>query len=250
MNAERSAPSTRATITLQGGGRLAGVSRVLKVRLEAQDVEWRPAGRGVLAVRGVIHSYVYFMRAGSRVVEGEGFSIPFSREVAAVGLDLNRVDVQVEELLSDYDFDPPTADFQHRITVILRVRQTPAENDAGSDTEAASSAPPVITAPETRGSADARAAAAATDPSPAETTPAGTRNFGTGRAVEKVKASGEIRFSQVRTGPSHSDQPEGEVVEASPSSPAPPSPQSSPQKEDGGEKSVLVWKPFPPPIES
>ena len=79
--------------------------------------------RGLSAVRGEIHSYVYFMRAGSRVIEGEGLAIPFSREIEVPGLDLEHVDVEIEELVSDHDFDPLTTDFQHRITVILRVRQ-------------------------------------------------------------------------------------------------------------------------------
>lgn len=215
MSQERSAPGTRATVALQGGGRLAGVSRVLKVKLEAKEIAWQPAGDDVLDVRGEIHSYVYFVRTGSRVVEGEGFSIPFAREVEAPGLDPNRVRVEVEELLSDYDFDPATAEFRHRITVVLNVEPAPAVVDEDQRSgDHAGMAESIVHLP-----------AAASLPVPGSA------------------ASGEIRFSQVRTGPSTDDLPEGQAREA-----PPPSPPAAPKHD--GEKDILVWKPFPPPIES
>lgn len=372
MNEERIAPVTRATVALQGGGRLVGVSRVLNVKLEAKDLQWEAAGDGVLAVRGEIHSYVYFVRTGSRVVAGEGFSIPFSREVEAPGFDPGRARVEVEQLLSDYDFDPLTARFQHRITVVLRLEQEPAvieaDDEGGPGDEEITSCTTDRDIDDAKGALVIAADTGVAEPVGVETggaeaagdepdgvepggveavgtetgsihdgeeagdieatsdvtgsvEPAGTSGSGgtlvddvspgigaplaaeasfengctpadeagkatsdngsplvgqapyesvpssvtgleiviasshdiesahetdgareiEGSPVAGAEASGETRFSQVRTGPSPSDVPEGEVVEASP----PPA-----VKRKDGEKSVLVWKPFPPPIES
>lgn len=211
MAHETTGAATRVTITLEGGGRLAQVAQVLQVKLEARELQWEPVDQQRLAVRGEIHSYLYFLRAGSRKIEGEGLAIPFSRTVSVPGLDLSRVDVTVEELLSDHDFDPVTCDFQHRIRVILRVSERPrAEGKTGEqghrDVEE-----PIPSAPAQRDE------------------------------IRLSEASGETRLSQVRQGPSPFPDPNEEATPTAPSEPSPPA--------EKGQR-VIVWKPFPPPIDS
>lgn len=237
MAQEQTGASTRATITLEGGGRLADVSQVLKVSLEAKKIRWEPLDERALTVQGEIHSYIYFMRSGSREIEGEGLAIPFTRTVDVPGLDLSRVDVEIEELDSDHDFDPVTCDFRHRIKAIVRVQEIPASGEALSSPlpdrnrneilSAVSSPSPQTTLPVAEPPSD--------EPRPVD--PAAGAGV---RAGQFAEASGETRISQVRTGPSPIPDPEEDSVQSAPRS-RPPSPTD-------GEK-VIVWKPFPPPID-
>src|SRR5690606_7746916 len=208
MAHETTGAATRVTITLEGGGRLAQVAQVLQVKLEARDLQWEPVDQQRLAVRGEIHSYLYFLRAGSRKIEGEGLAIPFSRTVSVPGLDLSRVDVAVEELVSDHDFDPVTCDFQHRIRVIVRVSERPRPEGETGEQGHRDIAEPIPSAPAQRDE------------------------------IRLSEASGQTPLSQVRHGPSPFPEPEAEA--------APPAPSEPPPSADEGQR-VLVWNPFPPP---
>lgn len=285
MADERSAASVRATIALQGSGRLAGVSQVLKVKLEPKSIEWEPVDERTLAVRGEIHSYMYFLRAGSREIQGEGLAIPFSRTIDAPGLAGEAIEVEVEDLSSEYDYDPVTTDFQHRITVVLGLRRkeprpslaasprpgadgprdlTPVEAEAERALPPASGTP--VGGPEEAGGSPASPPEApGSAPSPA--------TYGS--------AAGETRISQVRTGPSPLADPVDQVVEALPTIDEPPLTRDEGHRPAGARGQVerqgkneagaeatsgaqseeseglreapgrtLVWKPFPPPIDS
>jgi|GEM_PF-2312264 len=296
MLEKRSAESVRATIALQGSGRLTGVSQVLKVKLEPKEIQWEPVDERTLAVRGEIHSYMYFLRSGSREIQGEGLSIPFARKIDAPGLTLREVEVTVEDLASEYDYDPVTTDFQHRITLVLRIDQKkpidgapkeksegptderPEEHtDAQAYGEAEEPAPPrrrpdqapMVQVAEASGetsdidsasesgelvlngpaevyepaAAPSPARQKATEPAPSATKLSPQTQARAPGPTALGSTSGQTRISQVRLGPSPSADPHDQVIE----SPHPPADRS--QETERRCEQVLVWKPFPPPID-
>lgn len=224
MDEERTAGTVRASVTLQGGGRLAGVSQVLDVKLEPKQIEWKAVDERTVAVRGEIHSYMYFLRSGSREIQGEGLSIPFARTVEAPGLAGRELAVHVEELQSDYDYDPVTTEFRHRIRFVLSLRPRDAREERSvSLREPAGEALGGAAAGETRIS-QVRAG-----PSPLESRPADepgpVPSHEEGRPAEEAAGPPGTRGSREAQGPGPAAPPEQ------------------------AKKPPLQWRPFPPPIQ-
>ena len=112
-------PVARSRVDLNGGGRLDGVTHVVDVRVEAGPVRWKRSGPGALEVEGEVRAYIYYFEKGRRGVTGQGLRIPFAIRLDLPGGAPEEVDVYVDELRSEYDYDPVSEEFQHRIAVTL-----------------------------------------------------------------------------------------------------------------------------------
>lgn len=111
----------RTRISLQGGGRLDQVIEIVRVHLDPGEIRWEHAGGHQFIVSGEVRAYLYFVRRGAQEVVGEGLRIPFSRRVEAPGLGGGPITLSVEDAQSKYDYDPLTGEFQHRITLLLNL---------------------------------------------------------------------------------------------------------------------------------
>ncbi len=171
-------PIALSQIELKGGGRLDGVSHVVDVRVEAGPVRWQRSGPGALEVEGEVRAYIYYFEKGRfekgrRGVSGHGLRIPFASRLDLPEDAPDRVDVYVDELRSEYDYDPVSEEFQHTIEVTLAVA---AAGRAQKGAEK-SAAPPVggprpVRVPRERSPAGSPAAPREASPSGAPEAPA------------------------------------------------------------------------------
>lgn len=124
-------PIARARVDLKGGGRLDGVGHVVDVRVEAGPVRWRWSGPAALEVEGELRAYIYYVEKGRfekgrRSVGGHGLRIPFTSRLDLPGGAPGEVEVYVDGLRSEYDYDPVREEFQHAIEVTLAVAKPSA----------------------------------------------------------------------------------------------------------------------------
>ncbi len=272
---------TRTRIVLEGGGRLEDVAQIVEIRLQPEPVEWTRVEAGTLEVHGAINAYFYCLRSKGRGVEGQGFRIPFSRRIPAPELPIEGMEVHLEELESNHDFNPITGDFQHKVSafVVLKgsahepsLEEAPAQTDAPS--QADSTPPPAPSGPsETRLSqvrnGERPLADADSQDAPMSTRPPSPEEFESMRQAVEGKANQGGAESRLPPSSPPSQPPErvpeetsepkqghesDRVAEQSPKSapnagPTKAAPQEkAPPQEAKKRGEALVWKPFPPPI--
>lgn len=231
----------RTDITLEGGGRLEGVADIADIRLEVDNVRWERTAPDSVEVTGAIHAYIYTLQPRGNTIDGQGFRIPFNRQITDEKLTDVEPKVSVENLQSKHEFNPITGDFQHKVTAVLVLSDPsspPAQSELKGNVQAKG---------ETRLS---QIAVGERKPPPDETSPSSSRpptpeEFEAMKEQIEEDAPKEAKVGDQVSVPDESPDSNMQIADEEISETENIDEEKQGDKEDGG---PLQWKAFPPPI--